>query len=62
MVGCFIDIKAAFDSVDRRKLSEMEKKGVSAGLKERIREMYKETICKVRLKGEVGEEFGQQGE
>lgn len=31
--------------------------GEKRGLRERIREMYKETICKMKLRGEMGKEF-----
>ena len=58
MIAMFVDLKAAFDSVDRRILWEaMEKRGVRAGLMERVREIYGETISRVKVGGEVGERF-----
>lgn len=50
----FVDLKAAFDSVNRCKLWKIMKDfGVSEDLVERIKDIYSETKCKVR----TGEEF-----
>ena len=59
MVIFFIDLKAAFDSVDREVLvKEMRKRGVREGLAKRCEEVLKETIiCRVRVGEEVGREF-----
>ncbi|XP_076302038.1 uncharacterized protein LOC143220231 [Lasioglossum baleicum] len=58
MIGCFIDLKAAFDRVNRGKLWEaLEERGVSEGLRERIKEVYRETTARVRVGGETGEKF-----
>ena len=58
MVALFIDLKAAFDSVDREVLwRAMEERGVSEDLRRRIEEIYTETRSRVRVGGEEGENF-----
>lgn len=50
----FMDLKAAFDKVDRKELwKAMEEKGIRTGLVERIREIYASTKNAVRVKGKV---------
>ncbi|CAB0041767.1 unnamed protein product [Trichogramma brassicae] len=54
----FIDLKKAFDTVNRKKLWEcMQRLGISEYLTERIKQLYEETKGKVRWKNEVSEEF-----
>ena len=58
LVALFVDLKAAFDTVDRKKLWEaMEKRGVREGLRERVKEIYRETTSRVKVGREIGEEF-----
>lgn len=58
MVAFFIDLKAAFDLIDRRILvKEMSKREIRKGLVDRIEEMLRETRYRVRVKGELGERF-----
>jgi len=58
MVAMFIDLKAAFDSVNRGILVKaMEEREVRGGLIRRIEEVIREMICRIRAAGEVGEEF-----
>lgn len=58
MVATFIDLKAAFDSVDRRVLVKtLEKRGVRGGLIRRIEKVIRETKCRTRAAEEVREEF-----
>lgn len=58
MVVMFVDLKAAFDSVDRGVLIEaMRGRGVREGLIRRVGEIMRETRSKVRVGGEVGEDF-----
>lgn len=58
MWACFLDIKAAFDSLNRGKLWEiMERRGVNRTLRERIREVYVETENRVRVGMECGNSF-----
>lgn len=58
IVAALIDLKAAFDSVDRRIMRRrLEEGGVSGNLRERIMEIYEETKCVVRTNGEYGKEF-----
>ncbi|XP_077272062.1 uncharacterized protein LOC143902767 [Temnothorax americanus] len=55
LVATFIDLKAAFDSVDREILWKvMEKNGISKRLRDRIKELYKETKSVIRCNGEKG--------
>ncbi|XP_067217103.1 LINE-1 retrotransposable element ORF2 protein [Linepithema humile] len=58
MTALFIDLKAAFDSVDRGILvGAMRERGVREGLVERVEEVLKETKSKVRVGGEEGGNF-----
>lgn len=57
-MALFIDLKAAFDSVDRRRLvSAMKERGVREGLVERVQEVLRETKSRVRIGRQLGEEF-----
>lgn len=52
MLAFFVDFRAVFDSIDRKLLWKMlEERGVSQELRERIKKVYEETICKVRANG-----------
>jgi len=54
----FIDLKAAFDNVDRERLWRiMEEKGVNRGLIKRIESLYKETDTRIRTKDGVTQGF-----
>ena len=54
----FVDLKAAFDTVQRGKLwRDMEKSGIEKGLIERVKEIYEETRNVVRINEEESEEF-----
>ncbi|XP_076287327.1 uncharacterized protein LOC143212411 [Lasioglossum baleicum] len=58
LVIMFVDLKAAFDSVDREVLVEaMRKRGVREGLVERCEEVLRETKSKIRVGEEEGECF-----
>lgn len=58
LVAMFVDLRAAFDSVDRGELIKaMRKRGVREGLTERIEELLRETKSKVRVGGGMGGEF-----
>lgn len=54
----FVDLKAAFDKVDRKILWEaMKKLGISPKLIDRIKRIYEETKCKVKVGENKSEEF-----
>lgn len=54
----FVDLKAAFDKVDRRKLRKMmRRKRVTDQLTERIMETYKETRCSIKIGNRTSEEL-----
>ena len=58
MVAFFVDLKAAFDMVERENLEEaMRERGVNGWLRERIMEAYGETKCCVRVGERVSEGF-----
>lgn len=58
MVALFVDLRAAFDSVDRGVLIEMMKeRRIREGLVRRIEEVMGETKSRVRMGQEVGESF-----
>lgn len=54
----FMDLKGAFDRVDRKVLWDMmRKRGVSEGLIDRVREVYEETWCVVRVGQKMSKKF-----
>ena len=54
----FADLKAAFDSLDRDELwRSLEKLGVNQHLIDRIKELYRNTKCRIRVNGEDTGEF-----
>lgn len=54
----FVDLKAAFDNVDREKLWEvLRKRKINEELIEKIKELYRETSCRVRVGKETSEPF-----
>nr|XP_033200100.1 golgin subfamily A member 6-like protein 6 [Bombus vancouverensis nearcticus] len=56
--ACFVDLKSAFDRVDRKKLGEiMRRMGVNEKLTRRIEEIYEETKNVVRIRNNNTEEF-----
>jgi len=58
LVACFVDLKAAFDSVDREGLREaLRERGVRERLVERCMDVLRETRNRVRVGGEVSEVF-----
>ena len=58
LVALFVDLRAAFGTLDRRTLwVAIEKRGVKEGLRERVREIYRETLSRVKVGGEIGEGF-----
>jgi retron-type reverse transcriptase len=57
LTAVFVDLKAAFDSVDRNVLIRaMRERGVREGLVRKVEEMLRETKSRVRV-GQVGEEL-----
>jgi len=58
LVACFVDLKAAFDSVDREVLGRaLREQGVRKRLVERCVDVLRETRNRVRVGGEVSEVF-----
>ena len=59
----YLDLRAAFDKVDRKELwNTMEKGGVEESLMDRILKIYEETISMVRVNGkEVGSIWIERG-
>ncbi|XP_071579341.1 uncharacterized protein [Temnothorax nylanderi] len=58
LIVCFVDLKAAFDSVDRGVLIKaMRERGVREGLVRRTEELLSETKSRVRVRDGMGEEF-----
>lgn len=54
----FVNLKAAIDSLDRGVLLQtMRGRGVKKGLVERVGEILRETRSRVRVGGEMGENF-----
>ena len=54
----FIDLKAAFDEVDRDEIEKvMKKKGIRESLRLKIAEIFRETKSRVRVVDQVGESF-----
>ena len=62
MYALFVDLKAAFDSVNREKLWEyLTEKGVSEELVRSTEEIYEKTKNKVKLNGKESEWFWTKG-
>lgn len=60
-MATFVDLKAAFDSLDREVLMEaMRERGVRKGLRNRIEEVYRETRNRVKVGGKIGKNFWQE--
>lgn len=58
MVVLFVDLKTAFDLIDRGKLIEaMRERGVREGLVRRCEEVLRETISRVNVRDKEGERF-----
>lgn len=58
LIALFVDLKAAFDLVDRGVLLQaMRGRGVREGLVERVGEVLRKTRSRVRVGGEMGESF-----
>jgi len=58
MTAVFVDLKAAFDTVDREEVVKaMRERGVREGLVVRVEEMLRETKSRVRVGKRIGEEF-----
>lgn len=56
-----MDLKSAFDKVDRKTLwEEMERRGIRKGIVERIKEIYESTKNVVRVNGRVSERFSDE--
>jgi len=58
LVALFVDLKAAFDSVDRGVLIEaMRERGIREGLVKKVEEVMRETRNRVRVGREMGSSF-----
>lgn len=57
LVALFVDLKAAFDSVDRRLLEAIKEREIKAKLVGRMEEALKETRSRVGVESEAGEDF-----
>jgi len=56
--GFFVDLKAAFDKVDRKILwKAMEEKGIRRGLIERVKKIYEQTKNAVRVHENITDWF-----
>lgn len=58
LVAIFVDLRAAFDSVDREILwKTMRERGIREGLVRRYKDILRETRSMVRVRGERSEQF-----
>ena len=58
LVTMFVDLRAAFYSVDRRVLLRaLEKTEVRNGLRETVEKVYRETISRVKVREKMEEAF-----
>lgn len=61
LVAMFVDLRAAFDSVDRGVLIEaMRERGIREGLIMRTEEILGETRSRIRVGGSIGESKGSK--
>lgn len=62
MVVLFVDLRAAFNSVDRGVLVKtMRRKGIRKGLMRSVEEIVRETRSRVKAGKEMGRDFLRQG-
>lgn len=47
---CFADMRTAFDKLRRKEIWRIRRKNVDSKLAEKIKEIYKETSCKVKIR------------
>lgn len=58
LVALFVNLRAAFDSVDRETMiGAMKEQGIREGLVKRVEQVLRETKCRVRAGGRVRECF-----
>jgi len=58
LMALFVDLKAAFDSVDREVLMEtMREKEIREGLIKKVEELLRETKSRVKVRNGMGENF-----
>jgi len=58
LIAMFVDFKAAFDLIDRIVLLvAMRERGIKRGLINKVEEILRETKSRVRVEGEIGENF-----
>lgn len=58
LVALFVDLKATFDSVNRKVLTDtMRGRGTREGITGRVVKLLRETRSRVRVRGEMGESF-----
>lgn len=58
MLSLYVDLKGAFDMVDRDKLWEnMRRRGMEEKLIRKIKELYRRTRVRMRIGEEMSEEF-----
>lgn len=58
MIALFVDLKAAFDMIDREVLVEtMRERGIREGLVRRVEEIFRETRSRVRVREILGSPF-----
>lgn len=58
LVAMFVDLRAAFDSVDREVLIEtMRETRVREGITRRVKQIIREMKSRVKIGGEIGESF-----
>lgn len=63
MTMLFVDLKAAFDSVDKGILIKvMRERGIREELIDRVREIVEKTRSRVGVEGKWETVFGRQGE
>lgn len=58
LIALYVDLRAAFDFLDREIMEKtIRDRGVREGLIERVKEIYEETKSRVKVGGEIGDEF-----
>jgi len=57
LIAVFVDLRTAFDSVDRGILLALKERGIREGSVEIVAEVLKVTKSRIRMRGEMGESF-----
>jgi len=62
LIAVFVDLRAAFDSVDRGILKALRERGIREGSVKRMAEVLRETKSRVKVRGKMGKGWREGSE